>query len=153
MKLLIVNESSTAVPRQFIGNWMQLLGTELRRKRIITARQLELELTLVFLNSQAAQKINFEFRGKRYPTDVLSFAAMEDDSFGELVLCPEVLKRQAKEHGLSYRHELGYMLLHGVLHLLGYDHEAGPRQAEEMFSLQDDVFEKLLKKLKNPATG
>lgn len=132
------------MPRKFIQQWMTDLALELRRRKVLSAKQAARELTLVFLDSKAAKKINFEFRGKDYPTDVLSFDSMDPTSFGELVLCPDVLKRQAKEHGLSYQGELGYMLLHGTLHLLGYDHETSEADAKVMFTLQDKIFEKLL---------
>ena len=146
MEVLIVNESKHAVPRQFIKTWMVSLTTEFRRRKVLSAAKAKSELTLVFLDKKPAQKLNAEFRGKDYATDVLSFDSMEPDSLGELVLCPDVLKRQAKEHGLTYQQELGYMLLHGVLHLLGYDHETNEKDAKEMFDLQDAVFERLLKK-------
>lgn len=143
MNVLIVNDSKHAVPRKFIVQWMKDLTAELKKRRVLKAVVARRELTLVFLEKRPAKKINFEFRGKDYATDVLSFDSMDDSSLGELILCPEVLKRQAKEHGLTYRLELGYMLLHGVLHLLGYDHETNENDAQEMFRLQDAVFEKL----------
>ena len=147
MEVLIVNESKHAAPRKFIQSWMDLVVTELKRKKVLKADQARRELTLVFLDKKPAQKINMEFRGKNYATDVLSFDSMDPGSLGELVLCPEVLKRQSKEHGLTYQQELGYMLLHGVLHLLGYDHETSEADALEMFGIQDAVFEVLLKKV------
>lgn len=147
MRVLIVNESPHAVPRAFVDGWMKALVAELKKRRILKVSHLDRELTLVFLEKRAAKKINHEFRGKDYATDVLSFDSMDPDSFGELVFCPDVLKRQAQEHGLSYKLELGYMLLHGVLHLLGYDHETNEKDAQKMFSLQDAVFEKLLNKI------
>ncbi|MEK2644992.1 rRNA maturation RNase YbeY [Bdellovibrio sp. BCCA] len=147
MQVLIVNESKHAVPRKFVNEWMEDITAELRKRKVLKMAQASRELTLVFLDKKPAQKINFEFRGKDYATDVLSFDSMDPSSFGELVLCPEVLKRQAKEHKLTYQQELGYMLLHGVLHLLGYDHETNEKDAREMFGLQDAVFEKLLKKV------
>ncbi|WP_374032577.1 rRNA maturation RNase YbeY [Bdellovibrio bacteriovorus] len=147
MEVLIVNESKHAAPRKFIQSWMDLVVTELKRKKVLKADQARRELTLVFLDKKPAQKINMEFRGKNYATDVLSFDSMDPGSFGELVLCPEVLKRQSKEHGLTYQQELGYMLLHGVLHLLGYDHETSEADALEMFGIQDAAFEVLLKKV------
>lgn len=147
MQVLIVNESKHSVPRKFVNEWMEEVTTELKKRRVIKAAQASRELTLVFLDKKPAQKINFEFRGKDYATDVLSFDSMDPGSFGELVLCPDVLKRQAKEHRLTYQQELGYMLLHGVLHLLGYDHETNEKDAQEMFGLQDAIFEKLLKKV------
>lgn len=147
MQVLIVNESKHAVPKKFVQAWVDDVVTELRKKKIINAQKAGRELTLVFLDKKPAQKINFEFRGKDYATDVLSFDSMDPSSFGELVICPEVLKRQSKEHQLTYQQELGYMLLHGILHLLGYDHELGESEAQEMFGLQDGIFEKLLKKV------
>lgn len=143
MNVLIINESKHAVPRKFITEWVQDMTAELKKRRVLKVAEASREITLVFLDKKAAKKINFGFRGKDYATDVLSFDSMDKSSLGELILCPEVLKRQAKEHGLTYQRELGYMLLHGVLHLLGYDHETNDTDAQEMFLLQDSVFEKL----------
>lgn len=98
-------------------------------------------LTIVCLDKKSARTINKEFRGKDYATDVLSFDPIEPDSLGELILCPEVLKTQAKEHHLTYQMELGYMVLHGILHLLGFEHEDDAKKAEEMFGLQDEIFD------------
>jgi probable rRNA maturation factor len=56
----------------------------------------------------------------------------------------DVIAVQAREHGLLVREELGYMIIHGFLHLLGYDHEKSPGAAEKMFNIQDQLFEKLL---------
>ncbi|MEK2690712.1 rRNA maturation RNase YbeY [Bdellovibrio sp. GT3] len=145
MQVLIINESKHSVPRKFIQEWMDSVVVELKKRKVINADKSRRELTLVFLDKKPAQKINMEFRGKDYATDVLSFDSMDPGSFGELVMCPEVLKKQAKEHKLSFQKELGYMLLHGTLHLLGYDHETNDKDAKEMFDLQDAIFERLLR--------
>ena len=146
MEIVIVNESKHRVPRKFIHQWMKWVCMELKNRQVLSSKKEMQELTLVFLNSKPAKKINQEFRGKDYATDVLSFDSVAPFSLGELILCPEVLKRQAKEHKLSYQYELGYMLLHGVLHLLGYDHETNEKDARKMFSIQDAVFAKLIEK-------
>ncbi len=86
------------------------------------------------------RRLNKTFRGKDYATDVLSFDATDPESLGELVLCPEVIQRQAKEHELSDFAEYAYMVLHGILHLLGYDHEKDDKAAREMYRLQDKIF-------------
>lgn len=143
MEVLIINKSKHAVPRKFLTEWVGRLVNELKKRRVIKGSDTSKELTLVFLEKKPAQKINSEFRGKDYATDVLSFESMDSSSLGELVLCPEVLKRQAREHHLSYRDELGYMVLHGILHLLGYDHETDEAEARKMFDLQEAVFAKL----------
>ena len=102
------------------------------------------ELTLVFVERASMQSLNQQFRGKNKPTDVLSFDALEPDSLGELVFSAEVLSKQAKEHHLSFRDELVYMLYHGVLHLCGYDHEVSDKQAKKMFAIQDRAFHEFL---------
>jgi probable rRNA maturation factor len=113
-------------------------------KKVSAKRFAGKELVIVFVNSKEQRRLNKSFRGKDYATDVLSFDPMEPGALGELVICPEVIARQAKEHGLLVREELGYMVLHGFLHLLGFDHEKGEREAKRMFTLQDDLFERML---------
>ena len=81
-------------------------------------------------------RLNTRYRGKKRPTDVLSFPAplvfTQEGILGELILCWPVVQSQAKEcrHGISA--ELDVLLVHGVLHLLGMDHELGAKEAEEM---------------------
>ncbi len=144
MKLTIVNQSGQAVPQQFIIKWTRAL--EKQAAVLISPRRFAAkELTLAFLTEAAARALNLEFRRKNYATDILSFPG-EAASLGELVICPSVISRQAKEHGLLVREELGYMLIHGFLHLLGYDHEQDERSAKRMFALQDRIFTELLRK-------
>lgn len=142
---LLINESTHRMPKSYLIKWVALLTKTLGREIVNpkTAEKLKKEIVLVFVDATVQKKINSEFRGKRYATDVLSFVSEDpQNSMGELVLCPEVIRIQAKEHGLSFREELAYMVLHGILHLLGYDHETGARQAKIMFEIQDRVFEK-----------
>lgn len=144
MKLLIINQSSEKVPRKFMQTWCDQIQKEFLKRKVFDKTTAKKELTIVFLDSKEAKAMNMQYRGKNYATDVLSFDSMSPDSLGELVLCPQVLIKQAKEHGLKNREELGYMLLHGILHLLGYDHETSSQDAEKMFGIQDEVFAKLL---------
>jgi probable rRNA maturation factor len=84
----------------------------------------------------AMARLNGQYRGKPYATDVLSFDApavfRRQGHLGELVICGAVLRRQAREQGHSPARELRVLLVHGLLHLLGFDHERGPRAAREM---------------------
>lgn len=144
MKLTILNQSGQSVPRTFLQKWVKRLD-RLAAKKIAPKRYRGKELLIVFMNEKEARQLNQSYRGKDYATDVLSFEAVEPGSLGELVICPKVISRQAKEHGLLVREELGYMVLHGFLHLLGYDHETNERDATKMFAIQDDLFERLLK--------
>ena len=96
---------------------------------------------IAFVSSADIQKLNKNFLKKNYVTDVLSFSPLEEDSFGELALCREKIKSQAKEHNLSIEEETAYLVLHGFLHLLGYHHEQGGESAEKMYKMQDKIFE------------
>ena len=143
MILQILNQSKHRVPRQFLARWLAACEKELVQKKVLQGKDLKKELVLVFLAKKPAQALNLEYRGKNYATDVLSFDAVDPDSLGELILCPDVLKKQAREHDLSYQLELGYMVLHGLLHLKGYDHERSEAEARRMFAIQDSIFDKL----------
>ncbi|MFP5518846.1 MAG: rRNA maturation RNase YbeY [Bdellovibrionia bacterium] len=141
LQVEIINQSATRVPRQFLLAKVKEIYRELVRRKIkIKAQQ---QLTVVFLDLEPARELNFRYRQKSYATDVLSFDGSSPEELGELVLCPQVLKEQAREHGLTYQQELTYMVLHGILHLLGYDHEKSKRQEKVMFAIQDEIFEKI----------
>ena len=86
--------------------------------------------SIVFVSDHAIRKLNREFRGKDYPTDVLSFPSQSEpfekeirDHLGEVVISAERAAAQAKENGLTFENELQQLILHGLLHLCGYDHE------------------------------
>ena len=91
--------------------------------------------------------LNTQYRKKKRPTDVLSFMAPEpfysQGVLGELVICLPVLKRQAKQRELSPEMELDILLTHGVLHLLGFDHEKTKKAAKEMAQLEVKVLKKI----------
>ena len=109
------------------------------------------ELPLVFTGDGEVRKLNKFYRKKDKTTDVLSFPFLEGKKspslpggalpLGDVVLSLPQTKRQAAEGGRSYRSEAALLLIHGILHLLGYDHVT-KAQEKRMFGLQD----KLLKK-------
>jgi len=87
-------------------------------------------VTVVFVGDAAIRKLNQQFRGQNYSTDVLSFPTApenfesEDESkLGEVVISLNRARSQARENGLSFAHEVQQLILHGLLHLCGYDHE------------------------------
>lgn len=109
----------------------------LRREALVTIR---------FVTEAVMQKINQAERGKNHPTDVLSFATSEaiqvltprseSVDWGDIILCPTYAGREAKRRGIAPREELIRLLVHGILHLRGYDH-AEPDEEAKMFSLQE----------------
>lgn len=85
-------------------------------------------LSLLFTNNNEIKKINKKYRGKDSSTDVISFAYHEAemggafDTLGDIVVSVEKVKEQSKEYNHSFGRELYYVITHGILHLLGYDH-------------------------------
>ncbi|MBX3022084.1 MAG: rRNA maturation RNase YbeY [Bdellovibrionales bacterium] len=144
MKTMVLNQSRDRVSPKWVSKWMAALTLALaKRKHKGLNRK---EIVVVFVNSGEMKRMNRMYRGKDYATDILSFESAEEQTIGELVLCLPTIRSQSRRTGLSERGELGYMLVHGVLHLLGYDH--ADRQGEEkMFALQDELYGLLEKRV------
>ncbi|TCI73154.1 rRNA maturation RNase YbeY [Exiguobacterium sp. SH0S7] len=110
------------------------------------------ELSVTFLTNDEIQVINQEWRGKDAPTDVISFAfdemGEEEMDFmldegeprllGDIVISVERCREQAADYGHSFERELGFLAIHGFLHLLGYDHMT-PEEEAEMTARQEQV--------------
>jgi probable rRNA maturation factor len=107
------------------------------------------ELSVLLVDEDTMSAYHEKYMGEPGPTDVLSFPMdelrpPEDEDeppvglLGDIVLCPAVTDRQAREHGRSASAEAEYLLVHGILHLLGYDH-ADDAERTEMFGLKDKL--------------
>ncbi len=93
------------------------------------------EVSIVFVDDDYIAGLNQQYRGIEGPTDVLSFAMLEgpampgdedEPMLGDVVISLETAQRQAVEYGHSFTREVAYLTIHGVLHLLGYDHQTPP---------------------------
>ena len=95
------------------------------------------------------RRLNRKYRGKNSPTDVLSFEQTHSETpklplfLGDLVLCTDVVRRQAKEHRHVVRIEAGILTVHGLLHLLGYDHEKSTAAEAKMRKAELKVLKKI----------
>ena len=112
------------------------------------------EMSLSFVDKEEIQEINRNYRGKDVPTDVISFAlndevedeldiiGIEDEfnSLGDVIICVDIAKEQAKEYNHSFDREIGFLAVHGFLHLLGYDH-MNEEDEKEMFGKQEAILE------------
>ncbi|MED2972513.1 rRNA maturation RNase YbeY [Fictibacillus sp. B-59209] len=111
----------------------------------------ETELSVTFVTNERIHEINKQYRNKDTPTDVISFAMEEmgegeleitgDDLpriLGDIIISAEIAKNQAEEYGHSFLRELGFLTVHGFLHLLGYDH-LNEQEEKKMFSRQDEI--------------
>ncbi|CEF18670.1 rRNA maturation RNase YbeY [Staphylococcus xylosus] len=108
----------------------------------------EAELSVTFVDKEEIQEINKMYRDKDKVTDVISFALEEDEPeitgldmprvLGDIIICTDVAKEQADNYGHSFERELGFLALHGFLHLLGYDH-MNEQDEKEMFGRQEQI--------------
>jgi probable rRNA maturation factor len=81
------------------------------------------QVELLITDNKEIQELNKKYRQKDYPTDVLSFPLDTGDSIGQIVISIDKAKEQAEELGQSLNEELQFLFAHGLLHILGYDHE------------------------------
>jgi len=87
------------------------------------------DLSIALVGPGRIRKLNKKYRGKNRVTDVLSFP---DNGLGEIVICLREVKKNAKKFGSSFKKELSTCLIHGILHLLGYDHEKSVEEVKKM---------------------
>lgn len=111
----------------------------------VTPFQSDAEVTIRIVDEAESQQLNFDYREKDKPTNVLSFPfqqppGMELPLLGDLVICAQVVSREAAEQGKALHAHWAHMVIHGCLHLLGFDHindaEAEEMEAEEILILQ-----------------
>ena len=141
MKIEIINQTKFRLPSiKNIKASINFFKKALVRKKILNVKLADQKLLVVFVSSLEIRKLNKKFLKKNKATDILSFSPIEENSLGELVLCVEKIKNQAKDHNINFEEEMAYLLLHGLLHLLGYHHEKGGALATKMYKIQDEIF-------------
>ncbi len=106
------------------------------------------EVAVTFVDDPYIQQLNREYRGIDRPTDVLSFPMSDDEEeidipemvemLGDIIVSIPRAEAQAEEYGHSFQRELGFLLVHGFLHLLGYDHHT-EEEEREMFMRQEEI--------------
>lgn len=111
--------------------------------KAVTPFQTQAEVTIRVVDIQESQQLNREYRGKDKPTNVLSFPfeapqGMEIDLLGDLVICRQVVEQEAQDQNKPLMAHWAHMVVHGSLHLLGYDHIEDD-EAEEMESLETEI--------------
>ena len=101
-------------------------------RRWARATGVEGTVTVRYVGSAESRRLNREFRHKDHATNVLSFPYASKPLSGDLVICAPVVAREAREQAKDVRAHHAHMLVHGLLHLAGYDHERGKREAARM---------------------
>ncbi len=132
-------------------------NTEIKEEKLLNdytkylVKKLDLyncEFNIIITNNEEIRKINREYRNIDKYTDVISFALEDEmdikyDNFrllGDIYISIDRAYQQAMEYGHSRERELCFLITHGILHLLGYDHME-PEQEKEMFALQEELLE------------
>jgi rRNA maturation RNase YbeY len=106
------------------------------------------ELSIALIGDIEMQALNTRYRRKNYPTDVLSFpaernAAVDVRLLGDVIISVDKARRQAKERGRTLEDEMAVLLIHGILHLMGYDHERSATEARRMKRLERRIYSAL----------
>lgn len=141
---LIVDVTSR---RRMRGVRAERVATEARRLLRLLGKN-DAELSIALVGDEEMRRLNACYRGKDGTTDVLAFPAGHDvratgNLLGDVVICSDAAARQAAERGATVAEELRVLLVHGVLHLLGYDHERSRHEARRMFGRQSRLVAKL----------
>lgn len=133
-------ETEQALPEgKFWRRWCQAALQREHRKA---------QISLLVVDEAEGRQLNRDYRGKDYATNVLSFALNEGDTvaglplFGDLVFCAPVVAREAAEQGKSLEAHYAHLVVHGMLHLQGFDHEADD-EADIMENLETVILAKL----------
>ena len=112
------------------------------------AKREDAELSLALIGNAEMQKLNARYRHKDYCTDVLSFPAaknlpMQAPMLGDVIISVDKAREQAQEHRHTLDREIVTLLIHGIVHLLGYDHERSAREARIMVRLENKMVRRL----------
>lgn len=111
----------------------------------------EAELSILLVNDQQIREMNRKYLGRDRPTNVLSFSMKEGDYsslhphlLGDLVISIETAKRESRAWGLNPMEMIILLMIHGILHLVGYEHESSRREARKMAAKQKELFQRVI---------
>jgi len=99
------------------------------------------EINIILVDNKQIQELNMQYREKDYPTDVLTFPDGNYNNLGDLFISIEKCEEQRIEYGHSFERELGFLVVHGILHTIGFDHQTA-EQEEEMTTIQEKILQK-----------
>lgn len=135
MEILIQNNTPKKIEKSKLTSIVdKVIRAELGDRDIGT-------LNILLTDDSEIESINKKFRHKDEPTDVLSFQyGLEEETIGDIVISLDRISEQAAEFENSFEEELYYILIHGVLHVLGYTHHGYDDEGEEIFDLQRDYY-------------
>lgn len=118
--------------------------------RTIKKNSNDYEMSVHLVGEKYIKNLNKNYRGVDQVTDVISFASQDlffhknmNKDLGDLFICPQKIKKQAKDFLIDYQEEFARILIHGILHLCGYDHQ-DEKDSKKMFLLQEKILKNFL---------
>lgn len=136
------NRSGTEIPESWVRKLNEILTVAAKTQSLQ-----EGEIALSFVDDDEIHKLNRQYRSVDRATDVLSFP-MDDEVMnggipllGDIIISVPTAKRQSEQYGHSLLREIGFLFVHGFLHLLGYDHQTDEAEAE-MIAIQEEILVK-----------
>ncbi len=107
--------------------------------RRVTKIDKDIDISVAFVSDRVIQQANKQYRNKNRPTNVLSFCFQENGALqGEVLLCPAVIKQESQDQKIRYTEHLDHLFVHGVLHVLGFDHQT-KEQERLMEGVEDAI--------------
>ncbi len=166
--LIIKNLTRSKIDKKFLQS---VAEKSLKNLPKLTKKTKKIEIELVVIGEKRMKSLNRAWRGKNKATDVLSFGSQKlktsafggsaeggknqkfkfvtlpDDivRLGQIFICFPIAIKQAKKYGFSVKEEAARLLIHGILHLAGYDHEKNRKDEKKMMDLQEKIFDKIKK--------
>jgi len=134
MKIIIINKTKSRIGDQRIKRGTAKVFRGLRAMGL--TKNGDYRLHLVFLDKKESQKVNSVFRGQSRPTNVLSF---NYGDFGEILLTPYIISKEAKDEGVSFVRRTMELIAHAALHLCGLDHETAA-EAKKAERVEKELF-------------
>jgi probable rRNA maturation factor len=113
------------------------------RKWALAALDRDAEVTVRYVAEAEGRRLNRQYRGKDYATNVLTFVYESEPLRGDVVICAPVVAREAREQGKELRAHHAHLLVHGLLHLQGLDHEASAAAARRMEARERAILARL----------
>ncbi len=140
MNIEVFNETSSNLDKE-LNELKALLQNVCQDEKLDSG-----EFNVIIVDSNKIRELNKEYRNIDRVTDVISFALEDDDTFnledyrvlGDIYICLEQALKQAEDYGHSFKRELSFLAIHGLLHLLGYDHMS-EEEEKIMFKKQEEV--------------
>lgn len=142
LTLEVFNKTKTRIIEKTFRSLLLKAEKVLKNARVIPNGRKNFHVELTFVSEAAIKELNGFYRRKNKPTDVISLSylenAMSDPFVGEIFICVPFARKQAKELGNTFYEELGFLFVHGLLHVFGYDHKT-PSESKRMQGLTEKI--------------